>query len=106
MRLVSAALRCRRSGLILRRSSLKFFAMLLLLVPRLSAQQLEVFIVDAVGDRDHLLVKPIVPRLTASDEQDCHSSWVEGVEDPVRVTTHLNSQLSYVPVLGALHVRA
>ena len=62
-------------------------------------------VVDSVGMGDVLLVKAAVANLAAPDEQDRRSSWVERVEDSIRVASVLDAELAHVAVLGSTDVR-
>src|SRR5262245_26508677 len=102
MRPASVALRCWRSGLILPRNSLKFFAMprLLFLARSLigSVELFEVLIIETIGQRDHAFVELGLARLATADQQDRHPSRIKCVKNSVRVPARLYSQLPHVSV--------
>jgi hypothetical protein len=52
-------------------------------------------VIKTIGNRNELLVKPLRAPFLPADQQDRHSSRVESVEDPDRLSAALNPQLSH-----------
>src|SRR3990172_4363620 len=59
----------------------------------------DVFVIEAVGGRDHLLVESLVTGLVAANQKDRRAGWIERVEDADRLATALHAQLPHMAVL-------
>jgi hypothetical protein len=78
----------------------------IVLVSFFSIELFKMFVVDTIGDGDHPPIELLIAGLAAADEQNRRPPRIEGVENPARPSTRLNSQLPHVPVLGAADVGA
>jgi len=60
-------------------------------------------IVEVIRDRDHVFVESVVSCLVSSNQQDCRSLWIKGVEHPKRFSVALNTQFTHVAVSATVY---
>src|SRR6266704_6093938 len=66
---------------------------------------LEIRIVEVVSQLHVFLVKPILARLVANDEQDRLSARIEGIENAQRIAAALHPQFAHMGVPRSVYAR-
>ena len=66
-------------------------------------QQLQMLVVQPVRKRDMLFVPPVIASLVTTKKQYCGAPRIESVQDPIRSSFMLDSQLPHVAVPRFLH---
>ena len=54
------------------------------------------FVVQPVRDRNITLVPPIIARFFSTDQKNGDATWIERIENPIRLPAVLDSQLAHV----------
>ena len=57
-------------------------------------------VVEVVSRRDVALIPAVISCLSPSNQEDCHSPWIESVQDSIGLPSVLYPQLSHVSVFG------
>jgi hypothetical protein len=60
------------------------------------------FVVEIVRDRDELIIKSLIARLVAANQQDRYANRIKGIEDPNWLPAALHAQLAHMTVTRAI----